>query len=114
IVGPAYSRNEQSCVRIAYLQAIRNNVLGNMSVEQTSENLKATLDSLDAAGVLPKDPRPVTTLAGARHRLGIDADQWIIEYAACPRCWKHYSPKELAALESPDCGTTGCAGKIYK
>jgi hypothetical protein len=110
----AYSEQEPSCVRIAYLQAVANNVFGNMSVKQTTDNLNMTLNALDAAGVLPEFPRPVRTLTGAKRRLGIDPDQWIVQYAICSSCWKHHTPKEVLDLATPDCSTPACTGKIYK
>ena len=71
-VPPTYILGEPSHVRIAYLQAIYNNVFNKMPVRATNDNLEATLQSLDAAGVLPTFPSPVKTLAGAKRRLGID------------------------------------------
>jgi hypothetical protein len=114
IVPPAYSEPELSCVRIAYLQAVMNNVFGNMSVKQTNENLNITLDALDAAGVLPDHPRPVRTLASAKRRLGIDPDQWIVQYAICSHCWKHFTPFEMTTKENANCTTPGCLGQIYE
>lgn len=114
IVPRAYADNEPSCVRIAYLQAVLNNVIGHMPVAATTDNLIANLNSLDAAGVLPIHPRPVRTLVSAKRRLGIDPDEWITEYAICPRCWKHYHPNELKELTTPACTLPQCAGIIYE
>jgi hypothetical protein len=113
IVPRAYRDNEPSCVRIAYLQAVYNNVCVNMPVTDTNTNLGLTLSALDAAGVLPDHPRPVRTLYSARRRLGIDPDHWIIQYAICPRCWKHHTPNEMLELASPQCSTPDCNGLIY-
>ena len=111
---PAYRDNEPSWVRIAYLQAVLNNVAGNMSVKQTTQNLNSTLNALNAAGVLPDRPRPVRTLASAKKRLGIDPDVWISQYAICPYCWKHYSPKQVIEMESPQCHSPACNGTVYE
>ena len=112
-VPPTYILGEPSHVRIAYLQAIYNNVFNKMPVRATNDNLEATLQSLDAAGVLPTFPSPVKTLAGAKRRLGIDPDQSIISYAICPQCWKHYSPTQFSMLLSPSCTERGCTGVVY-
>ena len=114
VVPRAYLDNEPSCVRIAYLQAVYNNVYSNMPVKDTNTNLCMTLSALDAGGILPDHPRPVRTLFSARRRLGIDPDPWIIQYALCPRCWKHHTPQELLDLAGPECSTPGCAGLIYE
>lgn len=112
-VPRAYSENEPPCVRIAYLQAVINNVVGNMPVKQTTDNLNWTLNALDAAGAVPAHPRPVRTLISAKRRLGIDPDQWIVQYAICPQCWKHHSPKELLELITPRCSVSECSGIIF-
>jgi hypothetical protein len=113
MVPPAYRDNEPSWVCIVYLQAVLNNVAGNMSVKQTTQNLNSTLNALNAAGVLPDRPRPVRTLASAKKRLGIDPDVWITQYAMCPCCWKHYSPKQVIKMESPQCHSPACNGMVY-
>jgi hypothetical protein len=61
IVPLAFSRQEPPCVRIAYLQAVFNNIVGNMPVQQVTDNLCITLSALDAAGVLPLVPKPAQT-----------------------------------------------------
>jgi hypothetical protein len=111
-VPPAFS--EPSCVRIAYLQAAFMNIFGHLSIKMTTDNLNMTLNALDAAGSLPDFPRPVRTLESAKRRLGIDPDQWIVQYAICPRCWKHYAPKKVLELATPNCLTPGCTGEIYQ
>lgn len=111
--APAYVKGEAPAVRLAYLQAVYNNVHNKLSVRDCSENLAAILDSLELAGVLPDDPRPARTLAGAKSRLGIDPDEEIIQYAVCPICWKLYAPWRMRELPSPACLVPGCAGEIY-
>ena len=113
VLPPAFRDKEPSHVRIAYLQAVISNVYRNMPVIDTTDNLNIILNAFDAAGVLPDIPRPVRTLVSAKRRLGIDPDQWIVQYAICPRCWKHYSPKELRELTGPGCLAPGCQETIY-
>lgn len=110
---PSFAYGELSCVRIAYLRAVHNNVFGNMPVRQTNLNLSACLDSLEAGGILPELPVPAQTLETAKRRLGLDPDEFIIQYAICPVCWKHYSPLQMQQLDAPLCTVEGCAGLIY-
>lgn len=106
--------NEAPAVRMAYLTAVMANVYGHLTIEQATNQLNSTLDSLAVAGVLPLIPRPVRTLISARRRLGLDPDQWITQYCICTECWKHYSPAELELLDSPLCmALPGCTGKLY-
>jgi hypothetical protein len=104
---------ESPSVRMAYLQAVISNVKGKLLIPLATDQLNATLDALLVAGVLPDFPRPVRHLSGAKRRLGIDPDQWITLYAVCPVCWKHQSPAELKALNSPLCSEPGCDGIYY-
>jgi len=104
---------EHPGVRIAYLQAVIQNVYAHASVVQASEILNNTLDALSTMGPLPVNPRPVRTLESAKRRLGIDADQFITQYAICPKCWKHYTPKQILELESPECLVDDCDGVLY-
>ena len=108
---PAFQ--EESYIRMAYLQAVMGNVFGNLTWERATAQLNATLDVLFMAERLPIYPRPVRTLISARRRLGMDPDLWIIQYTTCPLCWKQHSPKELLDLASPDCAVPNCAGVIY-
>jgi hypothetical protein len=71
VLPPAFRDREPSHIRMAYLQAVINNVYRNMSVLDASENLEITLDTLDVAGALPAYPRPVRTLASAKRRIGV-------------------------------------------
>ncbi|PPQ79796.1 hypothetical protein CVT26_012594 [Gymnopilus dilepis] len=104
---------EQSCVRIAYLQATIANVYSHVSVLRSTEILNGTLDALLAAGALPELPRPVRTLESAKRHLGIDADQYITQYNICPQCWKHYTPREITDLDGPACLVEDCDGILY-
>ncbi|KAJ2926230.1 hypothetical protein H1R20_g10867, partial [Candolleomyces eurysporus] len=115
ITPPAYTagKREEAHVRMAYLQAVLNNVAGNTPVRQTEANLRASLDMLKVAGVLPVFPVPARTLRTARRRIGVDPDQWIIQYAACPQCWKLFTPTAVRNLENPSCTTENCTGEIY-
>lgn len=113
VLPPAIRDREPSHIRMAYLQAVINNVYRNMSVVDATENLNITLNALDVTGALPDYPRPVRTLISAKRRLGIDPDQWIVQYAICPKCWKHYAPKTLHELEEPGCLVPQCDGTIY-
>jgi hypothetical protein len=105
--------SEKPQVRIAYLQAVTGNIYGNLTVDQATKQLNATLDALFVADALPILPRPVRHLVSAKRRLGIDPDQWITQYAICPNCWKHHTPAELELLASPSCSIPSCTGLIY-
>jgi hypothetical protein len=113
LVPRVFRDRELSPVRMAYLQAVINNVYRHLSVPDATENLCVALDMLAAAGALPTVPPPVRTLISAKKRLGIDADQWIVQYAICPKCWKHYAPRQLQELAGPGCLVTTCDGILY-
>jgi hypothetical protein len=112
VVPPAFS--EESCVRIAYLQAVIGNIYNHLSVTQAMDSLNSTLDTLLVVGALPAYPRPVQTLASAKQHLGLDTDQYITQYVLCPICWKHYTPKEVDKLQGPVCAVQHCNGIIYE
>ncbi|KZT25039.1 hypothetical protein NEOLEDRAFT_1156520 [Neolentinus lepideus HHB14362 ss-1] len=105
---------EEPHVRIAYLEACLANIYGNATVKQATAQLNGTLDSLYIAGALPLLPRPVRSLISAKRRLGLDADQHIMEYALCTACWKHYTPKEMLALPSEHCVLPDCSGEVWE
>ncbi|GBE87684.1 hypothetical protein SCP_1103610 [Sparassis crispa] len=112
VIIPAFS--EESYIRMAYLHAVMGNTYQNLTWNAATEQLNNTLDCLSVqAGQLPLRPQPARTLATARRRLGIDPDAWIIQYAICPVCWKHHTPRELKELESPACTVLGCSGSLY-
>lgn len=112
---PAYARNEPPSIRIAYLQAVMNNVFKHVSVQDTNDNLAASLMAIEAErGSLPSNPAPVKTLASVKQRLGVDPDPYIIQYACCPVCWKHYRPSEMNELPAPNCVVPDCSGIIYQ
>ena len=94
---------EESCIRIAYLQAVIANVYSHVSILQSTDILNGTLNALLAEGVLPAYPQPVRTLESVKRHLSIDADQYITQYVICPLCWKHYTPKKVSELESRAC-----------
>jgi hypothetical protein len=110
---------------MAYLQAVINNVVKNLPVRDTNEILTADIarhklqDEVYSALCpniqLPYNTTipPVTTLSSAKRHLGIDANQWITEYAACLQCWKRYPPKKVQAMESPDCEVDECEGTVW-
>ncbi|EIW84541.1 hypothetical protein CONPUDRAFT_49943 [Coniophora puteana RWD-64-598 SS2] len=104
---------EKPEIRHAYLRAVLENVFNKVPVLNASKLLSFMLDNLSIVAPLPIYPKPVKTLQSAKRRLGIDADQYIIKYAVCPDCWKHYHPNDLMALESPICTVTGCSGNVY-
>ncbi|KAF5368271.1 hypothetical protein D9615_010359 [Tricholomella constricta] len=105
---------EEPQVRLAYLQAVKSNVYGHLTVQQATENLNSTLDALLVAGALPELPRPVRTLSAAKARLGIDPDLYITQYTLCPVCWKHFTPKQMADLVSSACPVTDCTGILFQ
>jgi len=94
---------EESCIRIAYLQAVIANVYSHVSILRSTDILNGTLNALLAEGVLPAYPQPVRTLESVKRHLSIDADQYITQYVICPLCWKHYTPKKVSELESRAC-----------
>jgi len=110
-VPPAFA--EESCVHMAYLQVVVGKIYNHLTIQQATDNLNGTLDTLLAAGVLPVYPRPVRTLKSAKRKLGIDADQWITQYAICLKCWKHHAPKEMDELPSALCTVPNCDGIIF-
>ncbi|EAU86909.2 hypothetical protein CC1G_10800 [Coprinopsis cinerea okayama7 len=112
--APAYARKESTPVRMAYLQAVLNNVISHSSVRHTNTNLEGSLNMLQAAGVLPDYPVPARTLATAKRRLGLDPDLWIINYTCCPKCWKLYTPSEMRSLPAPECPAPNCDEVLYK
>ncbi|KZT19841.1 hypothetical protein NEOLEDRAFT_1151707 [Neolentinus lepideus HHB14362 ss-1] len=95
-------------------QASLANIYGNTTVEQATSQLNGTLDALFIAGSLPLVPRPVRTLISAKQHLGLDADQYITQYALYTACWKHYTLKELMELSGPHCILEDCAGKVHE
>lgn len=113
-IPPTFRLGEPASVRMAYLQAVYNNVANHMPVCATTQSLNMTLDIIEATGTLPDVPAPARTLATAKRRLGIDPDALIIQYAICPKCWKHHTPEQMGALESPKCATLNCSGEIYE
>ncbi|KAG1718620.1 hypothetical protein EDB19DRAFT_1899167 [Suillus lakei] len=96
----------QECpgVRLAYL---------NTSIQAAMNALNNQLNCMLLEGVLPEHPRPVHHLLSTKRRLGIDADQWITQYAICPKCWKHFTPAQVKELPSPECTVPDCEGVLY-
>ncbi|KZV89381.1 hypothetical protein EXIGLDRAFT_771822 [Exidia glandulosa HHB12029] len=105
--------SEPSHIRFAYLVASLGRVYRHQTVEQATFLLRSMLKGYAVAKVCPENPKPVTTLQAAMNRLGIDPDEHITVYSACPTCWKLYSPQELGALPGPECTATGCSDLIY-
>ncbi|KAK7435198.1 hypothetical protein VKT23_019768 [Stygiomarasmius scandens] len=108
---------ESSPVRMAYLSAVLANVYGCVSVVQSTSQLNHSLDMLEVQGQIdgkpPIYPPPVRSLSAAKSRLGIDPDAWIVQYAICTICWKHYHPREINELEGPECIVPDCTGIIF-
>ncbi|KIK50851.1 hypothetical protein GYMLUDRAFT_65114 [Collybiopsis luxurians FD-317 M1] len=100
-------------VQMAYMNAVFANVHGCLPVLDAMQQLNNVLNMFDIAGVLPEESHPVCSLAGAKSRLGIDPDRWIIQYAICPACWKHYHPQDLSKLDGPTCTVPACDRIIY-
>ncbi|KAK0429945.1 hypothetical protein EV421DRAFT_1913646 [Armillaria borealis] len=96
---PAF--HEKAHIQLAYLQAAIGNIYNGLSVKQATDQLNGTLDLHFIAGTLPTFPQLVQTLESAKCYLGIDPDEFITQYTACPKCWKHHSPAELQELDSP-------------
>ena len=72
------------------------------------------LDLLDAAGVsLIESIKPATTLATAKHRLGLEYDDYIEKRPICTVCSKYYSPDDINNLQSPSCIKPRCKGVAY-
>ncbi|RDB30064.1 hypothetical protein Hypma_014106 [Hypsizygus marmoreus] len=104
---------EESYVRMAYLQAVLGNVYAKLTWKHASLTLWGTLRILGVANALPTQPPPVQMLESARKHLGIEPDAYIIPYAICPVCWKHYTPEQLKHLADPACTAQRCGGQIY-
>jgi len=51
---------------MAYLQVVVGNVYNYLTIQQATDNLNGTLDTLLAVGVLPVYPRRVRTLESAK------------------------------------------------
>ncbi|KAE9404138.1 hypothetical protein BT96DRAFT_989632 [Gymnopus androsaceus JB14] len=84
-IPPTFALGEIPAVRMAYLQAVINNIVHHQSVTATNNNLDMTLNIIQSTGALSDTgPRTVRTLASAKRRLGIDPDACIIQYAICP------------------------------
>ncbi|KAG2061047.1 hypothetical protein BDR06DRAFT_993204 [Suillus hirtellus] len=104
---------ERPGVRLAYLNTVIGNVFGKQSIQAATDALNNQLNCMLLEGVLPEHPRPVRHLLSAKRRLGIDADQWITQYAICPECWKHFTPAQVKELPSPECTVPDCEGVLY-
>lgn len=111
LVPIAFQEKAEICY--AYLTAIMANIYGNLPWIQATNLLNHTLNGLFIANALPVFPHPVRALASAKRHLGIDPDQWITQYAICPKCWKHISPAQLQELPTPNCTVPGCTGLLY-
>jgi hypothetical protein len=62
------------------------------------------LDLLDAAGVsFIESIKPATTLATAKHCLGLEYDDYIEKRPICTVFSKYYSPDDINNLQSPFC-----------
>ncbi|KAG2757569.1 hypothetical protein P692DRAFT_20711205 [Suillus brevipes Sb2] len=103
---------ERPGVRLAYLNTVIGNVFGKQSIQAATDALNNQLNCMLLEGVLPEHPHPVRHLS-AKRRLGIDADQWITQYAICPECWKHFTPAQVKELPSPECTVPDCEGVLY-
>ncbi|KAF9060780.1 hypothetical protein BDP27DRAFT_1385475 [Rhodocollybia butyracea] len=80
-IVPTFCLGKIPAIRMAYLQAVLNNVKNHLSVAATSENLSITLSCIQSTGALSDGSPPVQTLASAKKRLRIDPDSCIIQYA---------------------------------
>ncbi|KAG1725027.1 hypothetical protein EDB19DRAFT_1897829 [Suillus lakei] len=92
---PIVLPDEWPGVHLAYLNAVVGNVFGNHTVQAAMESLNNQLNCMLVKG------------------LGIDPDQWIMQYAICSECWKHYTPVQLRELLSPSCTVLDCSGLLY-
>ncbi|KAG2129521.1 hypothetical protein BD769DRAFT_1627963 [Suillus cothurnatus] len=100
-------------VHLAYLNTVIGNVFGKQSIQAATDTLNNQLNCMLLEGVLPEHPCPICHLLSTKCRLGIDADQWITQYAICPECWKHFTPAQLKELPSPECTVPDCQGVLY-
>ncbi|EJD36235.1 hypothetical protein AURDEDRAFT_74418 [Auricularia subglabra TFB-10046 SS5] len=107
------ARDESPAVRYAYLSAAVNRTFRGQTYRQAEQGLRDMLGLIDMMGGLPAEPAPATTLVSAMRRLRLDPDESIIRYAACPICWRMFSPTEFTELGSPMCPERACAGRIY-
>ncbi|KAG2050544.1 hypothetical protein BDR06DRAFT_998615 [Suillus hirtellus] len=104
---------ERPGVRLAYLNTVIGNVFRKQSIQAATDALNNQLNCMLLEGVLPEHLCPVRHLLSAKCRLGIDADQWITQYAICPECWKHFTPAQVKELPSPECTVPDCEGVLY-
>ncbi|KAF8159996.1 hypothetical protein B0H34DRAFT_843902 [Crassisporium funariophilum] len=63
---------EHPGVRMAYLQAVIQNVYAHTSVVQATEILNSTLDALSTMGPLPLNPRPILDQSGLSKAPNVD------------------------------------------
>ncbi|EJD47249.1 hypothetical protein AURDEDRAFT_163856 [Auricularia subglabra TFB-10046 SS5] len=90
------ARGESPAVRYAYLSAAVNRTFRGQTCRQAEQGLRDMLGLVDMTGGLPADsPAPATTLVSTMRRLRLDPDESIIRYAACPICWRMFSPMEF-------------------
>ncbi|KIK54700.1 hypothetical protein GYMLUDRAFT_62926 [Collybiopsis luxurians FD-317 M1] len=61
-VAPTFAKSDIPAVRLAYLQAVYNNIVNHLSVNTTNENLSMTLNCIEVTGTLADDQIPVQTL----------------------------------------------------
>ena len=105
---------ETPAVQMAHITTVMANIYGHLTVQQATNQLNNTLDSLLLAGILPDHLQPVWTLISTHHRLGIDPDQHIIQYCICPMCWKHYTLRHMEEMVSLEChAAAGSNGVLY-
>lgn len=105
---------EQAHIRLAYLGAISSSVVDKSTRETVEFNLSVSLDGYRLAGVLPAHPKPVTTLASVRRRLGLDIDAYMTQKPLCSKCYRLFSFDEIRTSETPHCSRAGCSGSFWQ
>jgi len=99
---------------LLYLQTVVANIFDSRTVLACNTQLTDGLDLLDAAGVtLIQSIKPATTLATAKHHLGLEYDDYIKKQPICTICSKYYTPDDIKSLRSPSCTKPRCKGIAY-
>ena len=105
---------ENSAIRLLYLQTAVVNIFDSCTVLACNTHLTDDLDLLDAAGVsVIQSIKPATTLATAKHHLGLEYDDYIEKRPICTICSKYYTLDEIKSLRLPSCTKPQCKGIAY-
>lgn len=87
---------EAPAIRLLYLQTVISSIFGSRTVLDCNHQLTDGLDLIQLASSLAGSPplypiKPAQTLATAKHRLGLEVDDYIEKRPICTVCFKYYS-----------------------